>query len=150
MSTRNRQTVMFESIAKKPIHVKFDKPEQTSDGGLVILKSVDERMGLTQKLAESLVDCRQQGKIDHTLLELIRQRVYSIACGYPDCNDASWVRRDPVMRTVCSENGSRKEELGSQPTLSRFENAFTATDMLRMSYALAKVVIEEQKEHVSS
>jgi hypothetical protein len=137
---------MFNSIAKKEIVVKFDQPEQSSDAGLVLLKSVDQQLRLTDRVVAALDDKRQKGKIDHEFAEMFRQRVYGISCGYFDCNDTAKIGNDPLMALVCRTNSQDGTLLASQPTLSRFENAHTRKDLLRAAHAFADAVISRQKE----
>jgi hypothetical protein len=145
MVLKNQQRVLFENLAEKPVAVEFTAPDQSSDGGVLLLKSLDEKMGLTKRMAEAIHDPRQQGKVDHHVLEMLRERVYGIACGYPDCNDAARLARDPAIQLACERRG---EGLASQPTLSRFENRASRTDLLRLSYAFADKIIEnERKKH---
>ena len=66
---------------------RFDGGDITSDGGALLLKAADRRYGLTEALAGCVADKRQAGKVDHSLQELLAQRVFAIACGYPDAND---------------------------------------------------------------
>ena len=73
----------------KPIVARFDQPHASSDGGAVLVKAVDDRLGLTVRLASAVRDRRQPGKIAHRLRDLVRQRVFGLACGYADCNDAA-------------------------------------------------------------
>jgi len=146
MSDGSRQSVMFESIAEKPVVVKFDQPNQSSDGGAILLKAVDDQMGLSEALTQGLEDRRQAGKVDHELPVLLRQRIYGIACGYFDGNDAAKLRRDPVMKLACHGEASGEQGLASQPTLSRFENAWTRTDLMRAGVALARTVIASLKQ----
>lgn len=92
----------------------------TTDAGLVVLREFDECIGLTAKLETLVPDRRDQRYVEHTVLGLLRQRIYQIAAGYEDGNDATTLRKDPTMRAVvCRE----RRELASQPTISRFENA---------------------------
>lgn len=146
MSSPSRQSVMFDSIAKKEIIVKFDQPEQSSDAGLVLLKSVDLQLRLTDRVVAALHDKRQQGKISHKFIEMFRQRVYGISCGYFDCNDTAKIGNDPLMILVCKPNSQDGTLLASQPTLSRFENAFTRKDLFQAANAFADAVISRQKE----
>ena len=74
---------------RQPVVAQFDQPHASSDGGAVLLKALDDRLGVTERLAASLIDDRQPGKVQHEVIELVRQRVYGIACGYADCNDAA-------------------------------------------------------------
>jgi hypothetical protein len=92
----------------------------SSDGGGLALRRIDDRIGLTRELAEVLGDARAPGRVRHPVRELLRQRIYQIALGYEDCNDADALRDDPLLQLVCCEDGP--QQLSSQPTLSRFEN----------------------------
>ena len=80
-------TFEFQGL-RQPIVARFDQAHASSDGGALRLKVIDERLGLTQRLAAGLTDRRQAGKVEHALIELVRQRVFGIACGYADRNDA--------------------------------------------------------------
>lgn len=143
MVAKNKQRVLFKNLAEKPVAVEFTAPDQSSDGGVLLLKSIDEKMGLTERIAGFIRDPRQPGKVDHVVLEMLRERVYGIACGYPDCNDAARLGRDPAMQLACERRG---ELLASQPTLSRFENRATRTDLLRLAYAFTDTVIEHERK----
>src|SRR5438309_11169063 len=72
----------------KPIIARFDQPHASSDGGALLLKAVDERLGLTWRLASTIRDWRQPGKVAHPLRDLLRQRVFGLACGYVVCYEA--------------------------------------------------------------
>jgi Transposase DDE domain group 1 len=88
---------------------------------------------------------RQSGKIRHAVDDLMRQRLYSIACGYPDGNNASRLGADPIQKLLCGRDPLSGEDLASQPTLSRFESAFDRADLHRMGIALADSVIERHR-----
>jgi hypothetical protein len=96
--------------------VAFDEPAATSDGGALLLKSLDQSIGMTAALGEAMHDVRCAWKVRHAQLETVRQRVFGIACGYVDGNDAGWMNGDPLHGLLCDSSG----ELASQPTLSRF------------------------------
>lgn len=132
MGKKNRQLVLFEDLFDKPVAVEFTAPDQSSDGGVLLLKAIDRKMNLTPRLANAIRDGRQEGKIEHQILEMLQERIYGIACGYPDANDAARLNRDRAMKLVCER---AEGELASQPTLSRFENAVTRMDLLRIAYA---------------
>ncbi|MDI6810056.1 MAG: transposase, partial [Candidatus Eisenbacteria bacterium] len=87
----------------------------------------------------ALHDKRQQGKIAHEFVEMFRQRVYGISCGYFDCNDTARIGNDPIMKLVCKTD-SCDDPLAAQSTLSRFENAPTRQDLLRAVHAVAVVL----------
>jgi len=79
-----RQTVLFPDLLDRLIIARFDQSHGSSDGGAVLLKVADERLGLMEGLAACLREERQPGKIDHEIVDLLRQRIFSIACGYAD------------------------------------------------------------------
>jgi hypothetical protein len=83
------QCLLFPEIFAKPAVLQFDQRQGSSDGGAILLKAADRRYGLIGCLAGCLRDKRQAGKVDHPLKELLAQRVFSIACGYPDANDSA-------------------------------------------------------------
>ena len=109
----------------------FDGGRVSSDGGLMLLKEIDGRYGVTARLAACLRDRRQASKVRQSLHDLVRQRVYQIACGYEDCNDAATLSSDPIFKTCVDRAPESGRDLASQPTLSRFENAVSRTDLLR-------------------
>lgn len=93
-------TFQGEGFAK-PVVAHFDMPHASSDGGAVLLKGLDTQLQLTKRLAACVTDARQPGKVQHQTLELLRQRVFGIACGYADCNDAARLADDAIhMSTV--------------------------------------------------
>src|SRR5437899_11628330 len=107
----------------KPIIATFDQPQASSDGGAILLKLIDDRLGLTWRLAGAIRDRRQPGKVAHPLRDLLRQRVFGLACGYVDCNDAARLVDDPIHTLLLDRDPLEGAGLGSQPTLARFENA---------------------------
>lgn len=105
-----------------PITVAFDAPHISSDGGALLLRQMDDRLGLSERLAALLPDEREPRKVKHDRREQMRQRLYQIAVGYPDGNDAERLRHDPLLKSVCARS-PHTTGLSSQPTLSRLENA---------------------------
>ena len=96
-------------------------------------------------MAACLSDDRQPSKVRHSRQELFRQRLFGIACGYADGNDAARLADDPVMKLVTGRDPIEGGSLASQPTLSRFENAVGPRDLLRLSEALAEAVIARHR-----
>jgi hypothetical protein len=143
-----RQSVLFSDLAGKAVVAKFDQDHASSDGGAILLQACDRRLGLTDALIGGIDDRRQSGKIRHAIGDLVRQRLYAIACGYPDGNDAGRLGADPIQKLLCGRDPVRGEDLASQPTLSRFENAFDRTDLFRMGIALADTVIERHRRRL--
>ncbi len=134
----------------KPIIARFDQPHASADGGAVLLKAVDDRLGLTWQLASAIRDRRQAGKVAHPLRDLLRQRVFGLACGYADCNDAARLGDDPIHKLLLDRDPLDGAALGSQPTLSRFENAVGRADLYRLGTALADAVLMSHRERLGA
>ena len=143
-----RQGVLFSDLCGRPVVAKFDQQHASSDGGALLLQACDRRLGLTEALIGGIDDRRQSGKIRHAVGDLVRQRLYAIACGYPDGNDASRLGADPIQKLLCGRDPISGADLASQPTLSRFENAFDRADLYRMGVALAETVIERHRRRL--
>ena len=144
-----RQGVLFEDLGHKPVHVQFDQSHSSSDGGALLLKACDKRLGLSDSMVAALSDPRQLGKVQHDLLELVRQRVFGMACGYADANDASRLAEDPIFKQLLDRDPIEGATLASQPTLSRFEQWPTAGELLRLGEALADTVIQRHRQRLS-
>jgi DDE family transposase len=148
MNSTTQHSVVFPDLFGKPVLTKFDEPHASSDGGAVLLRAADTRLGLTKRLADCLSDERQAGKIVHGLDELVRQRVFGIACGYPDTNDAARLAHDPIHKLLLGRDPVDGEGLASQPTLSRFENSAGPRDAYRFGKALMDVVVEHHRRRL--
>ncbi len=114
------QTVLFPDLFDKPLFAKFNQEQASSDGGAVLLKAAERVYGLVKAFARCLSDKRAPEKIRHTLADLIGQRIFGIACGHPDCNDAAHLADDPIHKLLLGRDPVAGESLASQPTLSRF------------------------------
>jgi hypothetical protein len=134
-------------LLDKALVIKFDQQHASSDGGAVLLQACDRQLGLTDALIGGIDDQRQSGKIRHAIGDLVRQRLYAIACGYPD-NDASRLGADPIQKMLCGRDPVKGKDLASQPTLSRFENAFDRANLYRMGVGLADTVIERHRRRL--
>ncbi len=140
-----RQTVLFPDLCDKPVVATFDEPHSSSDGGALLLKAIDRRLGLTAALAASATDPRDATKVRHGLHDLIAQRVYGIACGYPDANDADALADDPIQKLLLDRDPIAGERLASQPTVSRFENRVGPRWLYRVGEALADAVLTSEQ-----
>lgn len=127
----------------RPVQVTFDAPHISSDGGLLLLRQADERLGLTRWFSECLVDKRDPTRIEHSRQEQVRQRIFQIAMGYEDCNDADALRRDPILTVACDRPVGDEKGLSSQPTLSRFENAVDGATLNRLVRAFEQRYVDE-------
>ncbi len=142
------QCLLFPGIFRKPVVAEFDQREGSSDGGALLLKAADRRYGLVAGLASCLRDERQAGKVDHSLRELVAQRVFSIACGYPDANDSARLSGDPIHKLLLERDPIEGRDLASQPTLSRFENGVGVKELYRMGEFLADSVIRRHAKRL--
>jgi len=148
MSDTTAQSVLFPALVSKPVHVAFDEAAMSSDGGGLLLKAADERLGLTAVLAECLRDARQPGKVKHSLLEALRQRVFGIALGHPDANDSDALADDPIHKLLLDRDPIEGLRLASQPTISRVENGVGRVDLYSMGMALSETVLGRHKRRL--
>ena len=133
------ECLLFPEIFLKPVVAQFDQREGSSDGGALLLKAADGHYRLVEELAACLQDQRQAGKVDHTLRDLVAQRVFSIACGYPDGNDSGRLGSDPIYKLLLGRDPIEGLDLASQPTVSRFENAVGVKELYRMGETWPRV-----------
>ncbi len=122
---------------------QFDAPRVSSDGGLPWLAHVDTTLGLCEGLAACIPDWRH-GPVRHSLATLVRQRVFQIACGYADQNDADHLRTDPIFKLACGRAPESGPALASQPTLSRLENAVDRHTVERLAEVLVTVYLQDR------
>jgi hypothetical protein len=115
----------------KPVVVVPSADQVSSDAGLLPFRQLDERMGLTRQFAAALSDRRNIGYIEHSFLEMTRMRVYGILADYADQNDHDVLRSDPIFKLLC-DRSIEADDLASQPTLSRFENAIGVRSFFRL------------------
>jgi len=116
----------------------------------MLLRAADERLGLTRAMAGALTERRATDRVQHTLHDVLRQRISAIACGYEDANDASRLRCDPTQVLLLGRDPEAEPALASQSTLSRFENALGERELLRLGVALAEPVIERHRRRLGS
>lgn len=125
-------------IAGKKVVLNFEGGSLSSDGGAILLREVEEEIGVVAALAVQIKDKRDQAKIDHTLLEMMRQRILLIACGYEDANDSATLRTDPVFKMAVGRAPIEGDPLASQPTISRLENSIDKTTNDRLEQVLVE------------
>lgn len=131
--------LQLASLEDKAVLVDFDGGRLSSDGGLILLGDPDDQIGLTRDLAAVLRDPRDPRRIDFTAHDLLKQRVFQIAAGYEDANDATTLRHDPIFKLLLGRLPESGPPLASQPTMSRFENRVSRTEL----YRLARVLVEQ-------
>jgi hypothetical protein len=130
------------AVAPLPLAVDFLGGRLTSDGGLALVREADAALGLCEALAAEVPDWRRRAG-RHSILDLVRQRVFQIACGYEDQDDADALRTDPLLKLVCGRLPDTDADLASQPTLSRLENAVDRRACVRLASALVGVSLRE-------
>jgi hypothetical protein len=134
----------FAGSAPLPLEASFDGGRLTSDGGLPWLERADTVLGLTTTLAAGIPEWRR-GPVRHPLATLVRQRVFQIACGYEDQDDADTLRSDPLLKLVCGRLPETGPDLASQPTLSRLENAVDGKSCFRLALVLGELYLRERE-----
>ena len=122
---------------------RFDGPRLSSDGGLPWLAQADATLGLCPALAACVPEWRR-GPVRHSLLTLVQQRVFQIACGYADQDDADHLRSDPVFKLACGRAPLSGPDLASQPTLSRLENAVDRHAVEALATALVQLYLRRR------
>jgi hypothetical protein len=139
------QSVLFPDLADRAIVIAFDQPHASSDGGALLFKAADRRVGVIDALAAALPDRRDPAKVTHTVRDLLAQRVFGIACGHPDGNDGDALAEDPIHKLLLDRDPIDGTRLASQPTISRFEQAVSPRTLYRMGEALADTVIARHR-----
>jgi hypothetical protein len=132
------------AASPRPLDATFDLDALTSDGGLVWLREADDALGLSAAFAAEIPEWRRRPG-HHALVTLIQQRLYQIACGYEDQNDATTLRHDPLLKQVCGRLPLSGAPLASQPTLSRLENAVNRRTCYRLAVALVDLYLRERE-----
>jgi hypothetical protein len=127
-------TYRFATETALPLVAAFDGGRLTSDGGLPWVEQAEAEVGICRALAACVPEWRR-GHITHALETLVRQRVFQIACGYEDQDDADTLRVDPLLKLVCGRLPETGIDLASQPTMSRLENAVDRHACAAMAYA---------------
>jgi hypothetical protein len=123
--------------------VRFDGGQVTSDGGLPWIVEAETALGVCAALAAGVPEWRRGG-VRHSRERLVRQRVFQIACGYEDQNDADRLRTDPAFKLACGRLPASEPDLASQPTLSRLENAVDRHAVERLAASLVDLYIRER------
>src|SRR5215204_5889736 len=124
------------SVRRKKVTVDFAGGNQSSDGGLLLLREAERKLGVCRRLADAMPDRRDADRVQHAMFEMVMARASAIACGYEDAIDLGRLRHDPLLKVAvgrCPETGA---PLASQSTISRLENAPSKTEAARLSAAL--------------
>jgi hypothetical protein len=139
MPTNDDDTLLpfsLPNICQKKVTAAFDGGRISSDGGVLLLAGADKQIGLIDTLAAIIPDYRDPNLITHTLSDILRARIFAIACGYPDGDDLDDLRNDPAFKLACGRLPESGDDLASQPTLSRCENAPDLRTLIRLTHAM--------------
>src|SRR5919199_1563167 len=136
-------SALFATSTPLPLHAAFDGGRLTSDGGLPWLAEADRALGLCALIARYVPEWRRR-TAQHALETLVRQRVFQIACGYADQDDADTLRADPLLKLVCGRLPDSGADLASQPAFSRLENAVDRQAVEALAAALVDLYLRER------
>jgi Transposase DDE domain group 1 len=131
MSLPSAPPLLFDFLPDRPVVIETSDASLSSDAGLLPIRQLDERLQFTQQLAAVLDDPRDPRLVEHTVLAMLRSRLYGILAGYEDQNDHDALRSDAVFKLVAGRLPT-DPDLASQPTLSRFENAINIPSLKRL------------------
>src|ERR1700674_5310895 len=120
MTECNQSSFEFEASGRREIVARFDGGTISSDGGALLLRQTDQRLNLLPRLAACFLDGRNQEQVEHSILEMLSQRIYGLALGYEDINDHEQLRKDPVFGILAGRK-ELEEPLAGKSTLNRME-----------------------------
>lgn len=146
MKNTSQTVLRFSPIAHKSVEAAFDGGAITSDAGVLLLRETDRQIGLIDSLVKAIKDTRDLRYVQHELKVLLTQRITQIACGYEDADDCDELRTDPAFKMAAGHYPETGEDLASQPTISRFENMVSRTDLYRMAEVLGEKFIASYPE----
>ena len=132
MSLQSAFPFVFNFLPQKPIVVEVSNEALSTDGGLIPIRQFDEQIGFTRLIADALDDRRDSNLTAHSLVSMIRQRIFGILADYEDQNDHESLRHDPVFKMIAGRSPDDPKHLAGQSTLSRFENSIRVKDLLRL------------------
>lgn len=134
------------NLGGKEITGTFNKGDISTDAGALLVERAERKVGIVDRFSTAITDRRDQKKVAHSVRQMLRQRVFAIACAYEDCNDFDDLAADGALKCAVGRLPETGADLASQPTLSRLENSVTATDLYRMAEAFVDVFIQGHDE----
>jgi len=139
MTQCNQTEFPFEAHFSRRVVAAFDAGRLTTEGGALLLRAVDRKIGLLKRVAACFTDMRDPERIEHTLEELLAQRIYGLALGYEDLNDHEELRHDPLLAVLAGKRAV-EEPLAGKSTLNRLELTPVGSPLLeryhKISYAV--------------
>ncbi len=134
-------SVSLVNVRNTSVELEFSGGALTSDAGVLLLREVEEQIGLIQAMGEVIPDARDARYVKHTLTDLLIQRIAQIACGYEDANDCNDLRTDPGFKMLAGRFPELDEALASHPPMSRFENSISRTTLYRLAKAFVDTFV---------
>ena len=138
--------LLVDWIDDKPVLLDFEAGRLSSDGGMMLVGPVDGHLGLTQAMASVLHDERDPKRTKHSMLDLMRQRVFQITAGYQDQDDSDHLRIDPIFKMLLGRAPETGADLASQPTMSRFENGVRRQELDQLAEVFLEAFIGSYAE----
>jgi hypothetical protein len=137
----------FEFYQEGNLRYDFKGGELSSDGGMLLVREFDEKIGFTKKIAKLISDSRNPELIDYEIIDMLRERLYFMIAGYEDCNDVSYLKKDKAFQVILKNITKKsKEIMASQPTLSRFENNIKWKDIKNIMRFMVKFWLDQYKK----
>ncbi len=136
MNQTNPYLPGLSPVENKELCARFDGGRLSSDGGVLLFAGIERRLGISDLVASCVTDARHPASTTHSYADMIRARMFAIACGYEDCDDLDALRFDPAFKLACGRLSETGDDLMSQPTLSRLENAPSWRELARMGLSL--------------
>ncbi len=131
------QLFQLSDIQGKRVELSYTGKDISSDGGLLLLKELEKQTEIISGMSKCIIDDRDQRYIDHSLEQLLSQRIYQIAAGYEDANDCDELRGDSILKICSGKLPQSGGDLASQPTMSRFENSVSRSELYRIAKHIA-------------
>jgi hypothetical protein len=142
MTNCTSDPIRFKGVKGRKVEAIFSGQTITSDGGGMLLQAADEAIGMLSRAGRCFTDVRRKASCEHSIENLLRQRVYALALGYEDLNDHDKLRHDPVLQTAVG----RDVDMASSSTLCPFENSVDAKSLWALSSVFVEVFIESHKK----
>ena len=149
--SENFSTTLFalSPVSKKPIEMSFSAEKISSDGGLLLLREIEARNGILQSITSCIQEDRHPGYVKHSISSMLTQRVFQIAAGYEDANDCDTLRDDMILKICAEVLPESGNSLSSQPTMSRFENSLSRSELYKIVVAFVDNFIQSYSEEPS-
>ncbi|MBL0186148.1 MAG: transposase [Candidatus Obscuribacter sp.] len=146
VASRKQEQMTLDLPGLSKVVAKFDGGAVCSDGGLLLLRKADACLGLVELASYAISDERRPEYVQHTVVDMLRQRIYGIAAGYEDCNDAGQLRVDSMHKLALGKDLVDGQALASQPSLSRFENNIDVTSNAALQKLLVHLFVKQTRK----